>query len=198
MGFRTARGAVFLLATMSLAACGMPRSYAVLMPEPDGSVGRVELRSQMGTRELAAPGVAAGFDLGRSAKEVDDRDIRRRFGKALDATPPEPARFVVLFRSDSTRLTEEARALLPAIVEAAKERAVGEVMLIGHADRVGPERYNDRLALARARAIERELVRRGLPKASIEVIALGEQKPVVPTKDGVREPKNRRVDVTVR
>jgi outer membrane protein OmpA-like peptidoglycan-associated protein len=189
---------VILLATMGLSACGLPKTYAVLMPEPDGSVGRVELRSQAGTRELAAPGVAAGFDLDRNPKEVDEDDIRDRFGNALDAVPAEPARFVLLFHSDSTKLTGASRALLPKIVETVKKRVVGEVMLIGRADRSGPDVYNDRLALARARLVQRELAKQGLAKERIEVIALGELKPVVPTKDGVREPKNRRVDVTVR
>jgi outer membrane protein OmpA-like peptidoglycan-associated protein len=194
----TARGAVLFLTTVALAGCGLPRTYAVLMPESDGSVGRVELRSQEGTRELANAGVAAGFDLDTKPKEVDASDVRRRFGKALDATPEEPARFVLLFPSDSTRLSDASRATLPQIVETAKRRVVAEVMLIGHADRSGPAKYNDRLALARARAIQQELVKHGLPKDRIEIIALGEKKPVVPTKDGIREPKNRRVDVTVR
>ena len=198
MRFLTARGAGLLFATIAFAGCGLPRTYAVLMPESDGSVGRVELRSQEGTRELANAGVAAGFDLDTKPKAVDAADIRRRFGKALAATPAEPARFVVLFPSDSTRLNEASRAILPRIVETAKQRVVAEVMLIGRADRSGPTKYNDRLALARARVIEQELVKRGLPKDRIEIIALGEEKPVVPTQDGIREPKNRRVDVTVR
>jgi outer membrane protein OmpA-like peptidoglycan-associated protein len=195
--FPTARGAV-IFTTIAFSACALPRTYAVLMPESDGSVGRVELRSREGTRELANAGVAAGFDLDTKPKDVDASHIRTRFGKALDATPEDPARFVLLFPSDSSRLSDASRATLPQIVETAKRRVVAEVMLIGHADRSGPRRYNDRLALARARVIRQELVKRGLPKDRIEIIALGEKKPVVPTKDGIREPKNRRVDVTVR
>ena len=198
MRFLTARGAALLFTTIASSGCALPRTYAVLMPESDGSVGRVELRSREGTRELANAGVAAGFDLDTSPKEVDASHIRRRFGKALEATPEEPERFVLLFPSDSSRLSDASRAMLPQIVETAKRRVVAEIMLIGRADRSGPTRYNDRLALARARVIQQALVKRGLPKDRIEIIALGEEKPVVPTKDGVREPKNRRVDVTVR
>ena len=195
---RIVRVSALLLVAIWLGACGRPRTYAVLMPEPDGSVGRVELRSKLGTRELASPGMAAGFDVGKKASAIDDEEIRDRFGKALDAAPEEPARFVLLFRSDSSHLLDASRAILPKIVEATKNRPVAEILLIGRADRVGATRYNDRLALARAQTIRRELVRRGVASNRIEVVALGEEQPIVPTKDGVRERRNRRVDVTVR
>ena len=192
------RSAVVALALVSLAACGRPRTYAVLMPEPDGSVGGIELRSDSGTRELGAAGLAAGFDLRRRPSAIDDEEIRDRFSEALDAAPAEPAQFVLLFHSDSTRLTEASRALLPKIVASVRNRVVAEVTLIGRADRSGPDKYNDRLALARAKRIQRELVRAGVVEKRVEVIALGEHQPIVKTKDGVRELKNRRVDVIVR
>jgi outer membrane protein OmpA-like peptidoglycan-associated protein len=168
------------------------------MPEPDGSVGRVEMKGAGGTRELDAAGLAVGFGPDGRPSPIGREEIRDRFGEAIEAAPEEPARFVLLFRSDSTRLASESRKVLPQIVEATKHRPVAEVMVIGRADRSGPHAYNDRLALARARLVRREIVRLGVDADRVEVIALGERKPIVPTKDGVREPKNRRVDVTVR
>jgi outer membrane protein OmpA-like peptidoglycan-associated protein len=192
------RSALVVLALVWFAACGRPRTYAVLVPEPDGSVGRVELTGDRGTRELGTPGVAAGFDPGRKLSAIGEDEIRDRFGEAIEAAPAEPARFVLLFHSDSTRLTDDSRARLPKIVESARNRVVAEVTLIGRTDRSGPDKYNDRLALARAKRIQRELVRAGLVEKRVEVIALGERQPIVKTQDGVRERKNRRVDVIVR
>jgi outer membrane protein OmpA-like peptidoglycan-associated protein len=41
-------------------------------------------------------------------------------------------------------------------------------------------------------------VRLGVAPGNIEVIARGKREPVVPTADGVAEPRNRRVEVIVR
>jgi outer membrane protein OmpA-like peptidoglycan-associated protein len=68
----------------------------------------------------------------------------------------------------------------------------------GHADRSGSDSYNIDLSRRRAEAVAGMLASAGLPRASITTDARGEQQPRVPTADGVREPQNRRVEITVR
>ena len=41
----------------------------------------------------------------------------------------------------------------------------------------------------------RELEKRGVPSDAISIAAYGEEKPLVPTEDGVREVQNRRVEI---
>ena len=50
-----------------------------------------------------------------------------------------------------------------------------------------------KLSERRAEAVKAELVRLGVPAAVITTIGRGEEDPLVPTKDGVREAQNRRV-----
>ena len=45
--------------------------------------------------------------------------------------------------------------------------------------------------------MQQELVRRGVPASVIAVVGEGESDPLVPTADGVREPRNRRVEIEV-
>jgi outer membrane protein OmpA-like peptidoglycan-associated protein len=68
----------------------------------------------------------------------------------------------------------------------------------GHADRSGGDAYNVGLSRRRAEAVAGLLASAGIPAASITTDALGEEQPRVPTADGVREPQNRRVEISVR
>ncbi len=58
--------------------------------------------------------------------------------------------------------------------------------------------YNQQLSLKRADAIKERLVRDGLDPKSISVAGRGELDLAVPTPNGVHEPRNRRVEITVR
>ena len=190
---------VVVLALGLLAACASrPRSYVVLMPDPDGSVGKVKLEGEGQTRELGTANQLAGFDAEKDTQEFSNTEIRETFGDAIAAAPAEPDRFSVFFRSERSQLDAKGKGTVGDVLGAVKRRTVPEVSVIGRADRAGEEKYNRDLALSRARSVSRELVRRGLDEKSIEVFALGEDRPVVQTQDGVHEPKNRRVDVIVR
>ncbi|MFW6242332.1 MAG: OmpA family protein, partial [Thermodesulfobacteriota bacterium] len=68
----------------------------------------------------------------------------------------------------------------------------------GHSDRQGSEEMNWKLSLERARTVNRILVERGVPETLIETTSHGEGNPRIPTADEVSEPRNRRVEVTVR
>jgi outer membrane protein OmpA-like peptidoglycan-associated protein len=52
-----------------------------------------------------------------------------------------------------------------------------------------------RLSQRRADAVKAELVKLGIPASEITTVAKGESDPLVPTADGVREPRNRRVEI---
>ena len=59
-------------------------------------------------------------------------------------------------------------------------------------------RYNQGLSVRRAEAVRAELVRNGVPRDAITVQGFGENRPLVPTAQGVREPQNRRVEIVLR
>ena len=69
------------------------------------------------------------------------------------------------------------------------------IALIGHTDAAGSEKYNLALSLRRANAVKAALVKLGIPANEISVVGKGKSEPLVPTKDGVREPQNRRVQI---
>ena len=62
---------------------------------------------------------------------------------------------------------------------------------------MGPARYNMALSLRRASAVKDGLVRERVAADSIAVVGRSEESLLVPTKEGVREPQNRRVEIVV-
>ena len=54
-----------------------------------------------------------------------------------------------------------------------------------------------RLSERRAEAVKAELIRLGVPATVITTVGKGEEDPLVPTKDGVREAQNRRVEIVI-
>jgi adhesin transport system outer membrane protein len=187
----------WLLVTALVACRSLPPSYVVLLPDEDGAVGQVELHGK-GSRVVAQPGAATGFDASRRSVALDRPDIEQRFGPALHALPERPKHFVLYFRSDTTDLLPESRKLLPEALAEAQRRPAAEIAVVGHTDREAQADYNARLALRRARAIRDQLVALGARPEMIEVASHGEANPLVPTADGVREPRNRRVEITIR
>lgn len=77
-------------------------------------------------------------------------------------------------------------------VAAAKTLGSVRIMVTGHTDTVGSDRYNQALSVRRAQSVKDEMVRQGVAADSIEVQGKSFHDPMVPTGPNVREPKNRR------
>lgn len=119
------------------------------------------------------------------------------------APPPPPPRaacntgpFIVFFDFDKSDITPEASGILNNAASAYANCGSARVMLAGHTDRAGSTQYNQALADRRNSAVRSYLTGRGVPSGQISAQAFGESQPRVPTADGVREPQNRRVEVT--
>jgi outer membrane protein OmpA-like peptidoglycan-associated protein len=111
------------------------------------------------------------------------------------AAPGGPRVFNVFFDFDRSELSAEARPIIADAARNAKAGGVSRIMVTGHADRAGADRYNQGLSERRAAAVRQELVRQGVPDGQIVTAGRGESDPAVPTPDGVREPRNRRVEI---
>jgi len=113
--------------------------------------------------------------------------------------PPPPVRnFLVFFDFDHSNLTPRA---MDIVKEAARVAKAGEnlrVTCTGHTDTAGPANYNMALSLRRANTVKDALVREGVSPTTIAVIGRGEEALLVATKDGVREPQNRRVEIVIK
>ena len=114
------------------------------------------------------------------------------------APPPPPVKnFLVFFDFDKSTLTPRALDIVKEAANTAKSGQNARVTCTGHTDTAGPANYNMALSLRRANTVKNALVKEGVPATSITVIGRGETALLVPTRDGVREPQNRRVEIVV-
>ena len=105
--------------------------------------------------------------------------------------------FVAHFAMGSKRLDKNAQAILADAAAAAKAGTSVKIDVVGHTDRVGSARSNERLSLKRAAAAADRLVALGVPVSVISVSGKGETINIVPTQDGVAAAANRRVETTI-
>lgn len=110
--------------------------------------------------------------------------------------PPIPGPFIIFFDWDKDEITPAASAILDNAAAAYAQYGRAAVTLAGHADRSGSDAYNVGLSQRRANNTRAYLAGRGVPDGSIATEAFGESRPLVDTADGVREPQNRRVEIT--
>lgn len=109
---------------------------------------------------------------------------------------PEEAMYLVFFDFDSSAIGAGGHSVLDAVAEAAATQGAAVVHVEGHTDSSGPQKYNDRLSMKRANAVRDALVARGISASSIEVKSYGESNLLVKTLDNIREPANRRAQIT--
>jgi outer membrane protein OmpA-like peptidoglycan-associated protein len=117
--------------------------------------------------------------------------------------PPPPAaacptsEFVVYFEWDRSNLNQAALETIDAAVNRARQCNVSGTVVVGHTDTSGSTAYNQGLSERRASVVRDALVARGMAAGSITSQARGESDLARATRDGVREPLNRRTAVTI-
>jgi outer membrane protein OmpA-like peptidoglycan-associated protein len=177
------------------------RDIIVLLPDDQGKTGAIVVSSAGVERRLDRPGQTVTVEAGSSPglpTVMSGQEVRAIAGPALGALPKPPARFILYFDHDSVNLTRESQSLLKTVLETIRDRAPVDVSVVGHTDTVGKHEYNDALSLKRARAVATILLGRGVDPAVLDITSHGKNNPLVPTGDQVREPRNRRVEITVR
>ena len=107
---------------------------------------------------------------------------------------------MVYFEWDKSDLTSQASAVIDQAVANMSTRAdcsASGVTIVGHTDTSGSSSYNDRLSARRAAVVAGALQSRGIGAGLINTQAQGEKALAKATRDGVREPLNRRSEVTI-
>lgn len=121
----------------------------------------------------------------------------------VEAPPPPPVAtaarsYLVFFDWDRADLTDRARQIVAEAAAASTKVAVTRIEVAGHTDTTGTPQYNQGLSVRRAQTVARELIRLGVPAASIHAQGFGQTQLLVPTGPGVREAQNRRVEIVLR
>lgn len=179
-----------------------PKTRFVLLPDPDGKVGEIEVSTSLGSQKLDKPWdsteVVSPDRIPGKPEVMDEREVRDIFKDALEAQPKPSVVFTIHFRSGSTQPTGQSLRLIPEILDAIKSRKTNHVQVIGHTDTVASSEYNRNLSRLRAKSVAEILISKGVDRTILEIEFYGEEKLFVETPDDVTEPRNRRVEIIVR
>jgi outer membrane protein OmpA-like peptidoglycan-associated protein len=178
-----------------------PRDTIVLLPDDQGKTGAIVVSSAGVERRLDRPGQTVTVESGSPPglpTVMSGQEVQAIAGSALAALPKPPAKFILYFYHDSVDLTTESQALLQKVFSTIRDRAHVDISVVGHTDTLGRKEYNYALSLKRAKAVAAILREHGVDPSILNITSHGKDNPLVPTGDQVPEPRNRRVEITVR
>lgn len=104
---------------------------------------------------------------------------------------------MVFFGPASDKLTPQAAAILSRVAMEAQACGAARVLISAHTDRKGSKAANLRLSRRVAASVRLYLTAMGVPDGAMTTEALGETRPLIETRDGVGEPRNRRAEITL-
>ncbi|WP_027857985.1 OmpA family protein [Marinobacterium jannaschii] len=103
--------------------------------------------------------------------------------------------YLVLFDLDSAELDEAALGTIERVKADYMKWKANRVVISGHTDSSGTNRYNEGLSKRRVNAVELGLRLAGVSQTHFDDSHFGETRLKVPTGDGVRKRANRRVEI---
>lgn len=189
----------WIFTAVVLAGCAGPQEKIILLPQEDGTPSAVVVRAKAGERVLDQPYAVAS--VGTRSVELGSTnadEVRARYRPVMEALPVRARSYTLNYEFGKTALTDESRTLLETIIKDMQELPAPELIIIGHTDEVGNDTTNDRLALNRANSVLALIKTKGITPRDVSVVGRGKREPLVKSRSGVPEPRNRRVEIRVK
>ncbi len=125
-------------------------------------------------------------------------DMKRdRMPKTI-ITEDEFERFEIVFDFDKFNFNDKAnKKLIEVLKYLAELNGDYRILLVGNADRVGKDLYNDSLALKRVESVKNYLIKNGVAQDMIGVRSFGENFPDIITKKNVQHQLNRMTGIYI-
>ena len=98
------------------------------------------------------------------------------------------------FKFDSSELTGRAFPILNRVIEILEKYSSYNVLIEGHTDDIGEEKYNLKLSERRAKAVMEYLVDNGIDEDRLSFRGMGETSPFLPNTSTENRRRNRRVE----
>lgn len=181
------RSSSLVFAALALTACEFRRDDDAV-PEP---------------AESPAPGPDEAVDPSPSPSAISIiREDLVEEPEPQETTPVEPVEVILPF-PDGADMTPEVERMLVGVLESDANLSGWPVVLGGHTDSSGNDQANLRASRSRAETVAAWLVENGVADSRIEVIAFGEQNPILPnakpdgTPDEQARRRNRRVELRI-
>lgn len=198
--------AISLALVFIVAACTKPEpprlgeTLFVVVPDADGHVGQITVNDGSSEIVLDKAYAAAHVTPEGGVKKADfhESDVSDIFAAALAAKPIPPNSFMLYFEFGTDTFTNESLYEFEKVFADIWSRQHFAVDVIGHTDTKGKKKYNAGLSLERAETVRAKLLERGIEAQAVSAIGRGELDLLIDTPDATPEPRNRRVEITIR
>ena len=188
-----------LIGVLLLSACS--HTTVILLPDEDGKVGAITLKaagnSRVVDRVYRPVKVGNWLPMMDSENPLTESELNSAYAPLLKAQPARSIRYLLYFDTDSTKLVEPSRAIIPQIMIRIRSKLPTDVTIIGHTDTTGPEAHNAQLSFYRAQTVERLLRAEMRSSDQVTIKAFGSRGLLVPTPPNVDEPRNRNVEILI-
>ena len=170
----------------------------MLLDNLDGTTGAITVNGPKGQILVNRSRFGASLDGSTQACIFDQSQIESDFGTAISARPQVPVTFIIYFEGSGTVLSDGAQAMIAKAMAALGGRTAPDIAIIGHTDTLGSAEDNEKLGFERAQLVAKLLAAAGLAVADLTVDTHGEFNLQLKTADETPEPRNRRVEITIR
>jgi len=186
------RTSALLLTGLSMTGCVTSKTFKREM-----TATRAEISTERSERLRADSILGADLVGLRTELKKELADLRTEFdAKIVAAGNGMKVMLPVSFAFDDAMVKDADRAALERFSQIANKYYPGAVITVeGFADPSGSSQYNQRLSLARAENVKRELATKGMDASMIRTMGFGSMRQVVPgaQKDDPGADRNRRV-----
>ncbi len=177
-----------------------PKSLVVLA---DNGKTQNAVSIQSGEYEAKLDKVGATVSLQKGEKPSDVRmmskeEMNRRFGDVVKAEPLKAKKIILYLNEYNTDLNDNSKVDMALVIKTIKDRTPCVVDIIGHTDTTGDSDINIKLSLKRANLVKELIKKEGIDVSSFSVKGYGEEELLIPTKDNMKESKNRNVEVFIK
>ena len=104
----------------------------------------------------------------------------------------------IFFDYDKYELRPESYFELDRFLQFYSKLTNKEIIIEGHTDNIGSDKYNKELSENRARSVRDYLISKGIDSRFISIIAYGSSRPIAPNDTEANRQKNRRVEIRVK
>ena len=143
-----------------------------------------------------AIGSIIGLQMDKQARELEQAipgAVVERVGEGIQVTFDSG----LLFDFDSDRIRPEAATNLRNLAGSLDRYPNTDLLIVGHTDAQGSDRYNQDLSERRARAAASHLVGEGVERRRLRTSGQGEQEPVATNETESGRQQNRRVEIAI-
>lgn len=159
------------------------KSVFVFVAAPDGELRGLRSTNGAPFRVHGAPKAPAG-----TKTKCSPRPPKLGCGSVIHS---------INFDFDSAKLRPDSEATLKELYSGLAGTK-GPVTIVGHTSSEGAVKHNEQLSEKRAQSVVDDLIKRGIPRASIRALGKGSKVPIAKNDDETGRSMNRRVEVECR